>query len=82
MAVCVLYRRRAHRRARYYRVEIAMNLFNEVSVLREWGIQGGKGQTRITIYDNLRDASLAADLLRNRAIKRGYARADRALAVA
>jgi len=51
-----------------------MNLFSEVSVLREWGVSGGRGQSVINIYGNLRDASVAADQHRNRMLKRGYAR--------
>ncbi|SHJ96554.1 WGR domain-containing protein [Shimia gijangensis] len=79
MAVCILYRRKRERRPRYYRVEIAYNLFNEISVMREWGITGGKGRAMVNIYGNLRDASDAADIFRNRAMKRGYARNDRAV---
>lgn len=75
MAVCILYRRKRERRSRYYRVEIAYNLFNEISVMREWGVTGGKGRALINIYGNLRDASHAADTYRDRAVKRGYARA-------
>ena len=78
MAVCILYRRKQKRRPRYYRVEIAYNLFNEISVMREWGVSGSKGRAMISIYGNLRDASDAADAFRNRALKRGYARNDRA----
>ena len=81
MAVCILYRHALRRRPRYYRVEWAMNLFNEISVLREWGISGGQGRTMVNIYSNLRDASKAADQLRYRAQKRGYARADRMLSL-
>ncbi len=51
-----------------------MNLFDEVSVLREWGISGGKGRAIVNIYANLRDASTAADRHRKRAQSRGYAR--------
>lgn len=74
MAVCILYRLTQKRRPRYYRVEIAYNLFNEISVLREWGVRGGKGRALVNIYGNLRDASVAADRFRDRALKRGYAR--------
>ncbi|WP_204112323.1 WGR domain-containing protein [Shimia biformata] len=74
MAVCILYRHAEKRRPRYYRVELAMNLFDEVSVLREWGISGGKGRAIVNIYANLRDASTAADRHRKRAQSRGYAR--------
>jgi hypothetical protein len=75
MALCLLYRHAPSRAPRFYRVEIAMNLFGEVSVLREWGIARGPARAVIDLYGNLRDASLAADLHRNRALKRGYARA-------
>ncbi|CUK13540.1 WGR domain-containing protein [Shimia thalassica] len=80
MAVCILYRRTRATRPRFYRVEIAYNLFEEISVLREWGYAGGQGQSQVDIYGNLREASVAADRLRNRALKRGYSRADRMLA--
>lgn len=75
MATCLLYRQIPARVPRYYRVELAMNLFSEVSVLREWGVAGCNGQSAINIFTNLRDASVAADRYRNRALKRGYARA-------
>lgn len=75
MATCLLYRHAPARAPRYYRVEIAMNLFSEISVLREWGVAGRRGQSVIRIYSNLREASLEADRHRNSALKRGYARA-------
>ncbi|MEX0305445.1 MAG: WGR domain-containing protein [Leisingera sp.] len=75
MATCLLYRQTPSRPSRFYRIELAMNLFSEVSVLREWGIAGGNGQSAISIYGNLREASLAADKHRNRMLKRGYGRA-------
>jgi predicted DNA-binding WGR domain protein len=74
MATCLLYSQAQRRRSRFYRIELALNLFSEVSVLREWGMAGSNGQCAINIYDNLRDASLAADKHRNRMLKRGYAR--------
>lgn len=74
MTTCLLYRRTPARPSRYYRIELAMNLFSEVSVLREWGIAGRSGQCVINIYGNLRDASHAADKHRNRMIRRGYDR--------
>ena len=75
MATCLLYRQTPASISRFYRVELAMNLFSEVSVLREWGVAGRNGQSAINIYANLREASTAADRYRNRALKRGYARA-------
>lgn len=74
MATCLLYCQSQNRRSRFYRIELALNLFSEVSVLREWGFAGSNGQSTINIYDNLREASLAADRHRNRMLKRGYAR--------
>ena len=72
---CLLYRIAADRRPRFYRVEIAMNLFSEVSVLRQWGEAGRPGQLAIAIFANLREASLAADRARLAARRRGYVRA-------
>lgn len=61
--------------ARFYRVEITLNLFAEASVVIEWGIAGGRPCRRITCHTDLRAASTAADRYRQRAIRRGYARA-------
>ncbi|WP_022702387.1 WGR domain-containing protein [Pseudorhodobacter ferrugineus] len=62
--------------ARYYRVDVAYNLFGEYSVLREWGQRGRPGATsgnrQITWFSNLRDACLAAEGWQKRAVKRGY----------
>lgn len=61
--------------ARYYRVDIAYNLFGEYSVLREWGLRGrpGTGGARhVTWFSNLRDAVLAAESWTSRARDRGY----------
>jgi predicted DNA-binding WGR domain protein len=55
-------------------VEIAMNLFSEVSVLREWGVAGGQPKAVIQCFGNLREASKMADRYRNRAERRGYLR--------
>ncbi len=74
MATCLLYNHRPARRPRFYRIEIAINLFSGVSVLREWGVSGGEGRSVINLYGNLREASAAADSHRNRALKRGYER--------
>ena len=74
MGVCILYKPSLKTRPRYYRVEIAMNLFDEVSVMREWGVTGGLGRSMVNIYGNLREASTAADRYRRRAQRRGYLR--------
>jgi len=64
--------------ARYYRVDVAYNLFGEYSVLREWGLRGrpgaGAGQRRITWFANLREACVAAERSQRRAARRGYLR--------
>ena len=80
MLDCLLYRLGRAPVPSFYRVEIAMNLFSEVSVLREWGLQGGKPRMAIRCYGNLRDASRAADDFRQKALRRGYIRADHASA--
>jgi len=61
--------------ARYYRVEICTNLFEEFSVLREWGMKGGKGQQIINLFPDLMSASHAADRLREDKLRKGYQRA-------
>lgn len=74
MATCILYKPSVKSGPRFYRVEIAMTLFQEVSVMREWGVSGRQGQKALTTFDNLRDASTAADGFRRRAQRRGYGR--------
>lgn len=61
---------------RFYRVEICYNLFGYISVAREWGVKGRGGQSRIRLFGNLREASLAADIWRNKALRRGYVRCE------
>ena len=75
MIECLLYRNSTAQRRLFYRVEIAMNLFSEVSVMREWGLAGGRPKAVVQCFSNLRDASRAADRHRNRAERRGYLRA-------
>lgn len=75
MPECLLYATPSARTRRFYRIEIALTLFAQVAVLREWGVAGGKGRSVIRLYDNLRDASRDADMFRLRALRRGYARA-------
>ena len=71
----VLLYRTGQDRPRFYRVEIAMNLFAEASVIVEWGLKGGKPRSSISCHGDLRAASHAADRYRTRALKRGYHRA-------
>lgn len=58
--------------ARYYRVDVAYNLFGEYSVMREWGPKGSSGQRLLVWFSNLRDACIAAERWRKRAMRRGY----------
>ncbi|SCZ66733.1 WGR domain-containing protein [Epibacterium ulvae] len=74
MAICLLYAQSETTPARYYRIELAMNLFSEVSLLREWGHPGDDGHQVINLFDNLKEASLAADEHRDRMMERGYQR--------
>lgn len=57
---------------RFYRVELAYNLFGEYSVLREWGSRRGRGNRRVSWFSNLRDACIAAERWNRRAMRRGY----------
>jgi predicted DNA-binding WGR domain protein len=69
----MLRNRKGH--ARYYRVDVAYNLFGEYSVLRDWGVRGvpgASGRRQVTWFANLRDACLAAEALQTRAARRGY----------
>jgi len=75
MIECLLYRTNRTKRRIFDRVEIAMNLFSEVSVLREWGVAGGRPNAVVQIFGNLREASKVADHHRVRAERRGYLRA-------
>jgi predicted DNA-binding WGR domain protein len=71
----ILLYRTGRKRPWFYRVEIAMNLFSEASVIIEWGLIGGQPRRRVSCHGDLRAASHAADRYRNRALLRGYARA-------
>ena len=72
MLCSLLYRAAPARRPRFYRVEVTYNLLGEVSVLREWGVAGRQGRSLIRIFGNLREACLAADSWRTRAMRSGY----------
>jgi len=62
------------RPGRFYRVELADNLFGEYSVLREWGAAcpGAFSRPQVTWFANLRDACLAAERWSRRAERRGF----------
>ncbi|WP_229802352.1 WGR domain-containing protein [Paramylibacter ulvae] len=63
-----------HDFASFYRVEICANLFEEFSVVREWGRVGRHGRQIIQLFPDLVSASSAADKVRETAMKRGYQR--------
>ncbi|MBL4750437.1 MAG: WGR domain-containing protein [Amylibacter sp.] len=76
MTCCLMFRNDlAKHNSRFYRVEICANLFQEFSVLREWGRVGGKGQQIIRLFPDLLSASHAADRVRKANLRRGYLRA-------
>lgn len=58
--------------ARFYRVDVAYNLFGEYSVMREWGAKGRRGGHLLVWFSNLREACVAAETWRKRAMRRGY----------
>lgn len=76
MAVCFLTRASAANKApTFYRIEISLNLFGEWSVVLNWGARGTFGRQRIALFGDLRAASLLADQIRERMLRRGYERA-------
>ena len=74
MLDCLLTRADRKDRPVFYRIEIAMTLFSDICVLREWGVAGGRPRSTMTHFGNLREASLAADDARRAALSRGYNR--------
>lgn len=62
----------------YYEVELAGNLFGEWSLIRRWGRchSKGRGSERIELFNDMRLASLQADKVRERMLKRNYARSE------
>ncbi len=72
MAECFLYRHLPSSPPRFYRVEIAYDLFDDVAVICEWGIVGGHKHRETHSFANLREASQLADGLREDAVQRGY----------
>lgn len=58
--------------ARFYCIDVAANLFGEVSVLRTWGRIGTHGRTSIETWPSLSEAEAAADRSLRRKSRRGY----------
>ncbi|NQY60029.1 WGR domain-containing protein [Cognatishimia sp.] len=76
MAECFLYRHLPSSPPRFYRVEIAYDLFDDVAVICEWGVVGGLHHRTSQSFANLREASQLADGLREDAVQRGYQEDD------
>ena len=58
--------------ARFYRVEVLLDLFGEVIVERRWGRIGGRGQCRTASYRSTSSAEAAAFRLIRAKERRGY----------
>ena len=77
MTQCLMFKSNPQRASvHYFRLEILSNLFEEFSVLREWGTRGGKGRQVINLFPDLMSASHAADRLREEKLRKGYQRAS------
>lgn len=59
--------------ARFYRVVLQPTLFGEVSIIRNWGRIGTRGQSMIETYDTQDTAQDHAVLLERQKRRRGYA---------
>lgn len=62
--------------ARFYRVEVTLDLFGVVLVERRWGRIGGRGQFRAASYPSILLAEAAAFSLVLAKERRGYRVAD------
>ncbi|MDP2086855.1 MAG: WGR domain-containing protein [Gemmobacter sp.] len=65
------------RPGRFYRVEVAENLFGEYSVLREWGRAGRRARPLVAWFSNLREAVVAAERWGKGAERRGFIKEHR-----
>jgi predicted DNA-binding WGR domain protein len=64
----------AHNMARFYVLSVEPTLFDEVSLVREWGRIGARGRRRIDLHASAGAAHLALDAWFARKTKRGYRR--------
>jgi predicted DNA-binding WGR domain protein len=60
--------------ARFYVLSVEPTLFEEVSLVREWGRIGAQGRRRIELHANANAARMALDAWFARKVKRGYKR--------
>ncbi len=58
--------------ARFYHVDLATNLFGEVTVLRSWGRIGTRGQAMIETCNSAEAAQVSAARLIRAKLRRGY----------
>ncbi len=73
MSYQLLYRIDPHQNmARFYRVEILSDLFDDIIVERRWGRIGGRGQVRHICYPSMSLAEDAAAELIQAKVRRGY----------
>ena len=63
----------ARNMARYYVLAIEPTLFDEISLVREWGRIGKRGGRRTDLYQSRQEARIALDVWLARKRKRGYA---------
>ena len=62
----------AQNMARYYVLSVEPTLFDQVSLIREWGRIGKRGGRRIELYGSKTAARLALEAWFERKVKRGY----------
>lgn len=58
--------------ARFYAIALQLTLFGEVSVIRNWGRIGTRGQSKLETFDNATNACEQAAALELRKRQRGY----------
>lgn len=58
--------------ARFYHVDLAPNLFGEVTVLRSWGRIGTRGRAMIETCASAEAAQVSAARLTRAKLRRGY----------
>ena len=72
--LCLIRRNPARNMARFYRLEIAADLFGGVTLTRNWGRIGTSGQQRRQWFARIDEAVAECTLWADRKQRRGYAR--------
>ncbi len=57
---------------RYYRLQLLPNLFGGISLVRQWGRIGARGQQAIRLFDSADQAREAFSKLHKAKLRRGY----------